>query len=278
MTDEKHQVVIVDGEMVAADDAALAFEQALVTGTPPVEQESPVGDAHPPTAPLASRGDTPEAPAEPVERDAAVIQPAEATPPRPAEPVGQAEEAGNPPADAVPSPRPAEPVRGELVAYEPPLDPMHMSLGDIGKVGRVFAQSGMFQDTTDAAQAIVKIMAGQELGLGPFAAMSNIDIIKGKPRINSNAQRALVQRHPVYDYRITTWTDERCEMDWYEGDDIVGTSSFSMEDAKRAGLGGDNWRKYPKAMLLARATSQGARAYAPAIFGGNVYAEGEVPE
>lgn len=139
-----------------------------------------------------------------------------------------------------------------------------------------FVSSGLFPNVHKQSVGIVKIAAGMELGVGPFAAMNNIDIIKGKCVMNANLQRALVQAHPRFAYRILEWTEERCVMEWYEDDEIVGQSSFSIGEADRAGLRGDNWRKYPKAMLLARATSQGTRAFTPAILGGNVYAEGEL--
>jgi hypothetical protein len=57
----------------------------------------------------------------------------------------------------------------------------------------------------------------------------------------------------------------------------IGVSSFTMEDAKRAGLsGGDNWKKYPRNMLFARAMSNGAKWYCPDVFGGPVYTPDEL--
>ncbi len=56
---------------------------------------------------------------------------------------------------------------------------------EIMSIGKAFAESGMFPDIKSAAQAIVKIQAGAELGIAPFAAMSGIHIIKGKPTIGA---------------------------------------------------------------------------------------------
>ena len=47
---------------------------------------------------------------------------------------------------------------------------------DIMSMGKAFAESGMFTDIKTAAQAIVKIQAGQEIGLPPFASMTGIHI------------------------------------------------------------------------------------------------------
>jgi hypothetical protein len=41
-------------------------------------------------------------------------------------------------------------------------------------------ESQYFSDVKSKAQAIVKVMAGNELGLPPFASMTSIHIIKGK--------------------------------------------------------------------------------------------------
>jgi hypothetical protein len=40
------------------------------------------------------------------------------------------------------------------------------------------------------------------------------------------------------------------------------------------GLSG--WGKYPRSMLFARAVTDGARTFAPDVFGGAVYGEGEL--
>ena len=44
-----------------------------------------------------------------------------------------------------------------------------------------------------------------------------------------------------------------------------------MEDATQARLSGDNWSKYPKNMLFARALTNGAKWYTPDVFGGAIY-------
>jgi hypothetical protein len=51
-----------------------------------------------------------------------------------------------------------------------------------------------------------------------------------------------------------------------------------MQDAQAAGLTGkDNWRKFPRNMLFARALSNGVRWYAPDIFNGaTVYTPDEL--
>jgi len=130
-------------------------------------------------------------------------------------------------------------------------------------------KSGYFGDVKSEAQAIVKVMAGAELGLPPFASMSGIHIIQGKPVLGANVIATLVKNDPRYDYQVTTATDENCTIEWYEDGQASGFSSFTFDEAKRANLTGkDNWKKYPSDMLFARAISRGARRFAPGIFGG----------
>lgn len=129
--------------------------------------------------------------------------------------------------------------------------------------------SGFFSDVKTQAQAMVKVMAGAEIGLPPFAAMSGIHIVQGKPVLGANLIATLVKNDPRYDYRVKTADNGQCVLTWYEGGKVVGESSFTMNEANAAGLTNkDNWRKYPSDMLFARALTRGARRYAPGIFGG----------
>ena len=141
------------------------------------------------------------------------------------------------------------------------LDPM--------TIAKAFKESGMFPDLRSEAQAVVKIVAGQEVGFGPMASMQAVQMIQGKPTFSANALAALVKKHPAYNYRSLEHTAEVCRLEFTEDGESCGVSEFSMEDAQRAGIaGGQNWKKYPKAMLFARALSQGVRWYAPDVTAG----------
>ena len=142
-------------------------------------------------------------------------------------------------------------------------------------------ESGYFKDVTSKAQAIVKVMAGAELGLPPFASMTGIHIIQGKPVLGANVLATLVKNDPRYDYHIITKpADQDTEMflEWSEGILKVGVAGYTMKEAQTAGLTNkDNWKKYPSDMLFARAISRGARRFAPGIFGGSpVYTPDEM--
>ena len=146
-----------------------------------------------------------------------------------------------------------------------------MDFDTLQRMSLALFESKYFKDVTSKSQAIVKVMAGAELGLPPFASMSGIHIIQGKPTLGANLIATLVKNDSRYDYRLTQADDKACLIDWYENGTRVGAAGFSIAEAQTAGLAGkDNWKKYPSDMLFARAISRGARRFAPGIFGGAV--------
>jgi len=64
-------------------------------------------------------------------------------------------------------------------------------------LGRIMALSGLFPDIDRVSQAVVKIIAGRELGIGPFAAMSDIHIVDGSPVVGARILAALVRQSDV---------------------------------------------------------------------------------
>ena len=151
------------------------------------------------------------------------------------------------------------------------------SLTEIMSIGKAFAESGMFPDIKTAAQAVVKIQAGAEMGIPPFAAMSGIHIIQGKPTVGAGLMAANVKGSGKYDYRVIESTEKVCSVDFYQlavggKYEKIGNSTFTIEDARKAGT--KNIDKFPKNMLFARAISNGVKWFTPDVFAGPVY----VPE
>jgi hypothetical protein len=146
------------------------------------------------------------------------------------------------------------------------------------RTAKVMVASGFFEDSKDVAQAVVKVMAGAELGIAPFAAMSGVHIVHGKPTLSSNVIATLVKNDPRYDYRVKVCDNNVCVLTWYESGETVGESTFTIAEAKSAGLTNKpTWKNYASDMLFARALTRGARRYAPGIFGGApVYTPEEV--
>lgn len=149
----------------------------------------------------------------------------------------------------------------ELMSFEPLREPM--------AVGEVFAQSGMFPDVKSQAQACVKILAGKELGLSAFESMASIYIVGGKLALTSKAMSGLIKKSKVYDYVIKKLDDTECVIAIMKGEVELGTSTFTIKDAAKAGIvNGVNWQKYPRNMLFARAISNACRFYCPDAISG----------
>lgn len=122
---------------------------------------------------------------------------------------------------------------------------------------------------------LVAIQWGMELGLQPMQAMQSIAVINGRPSLWGDAMLALVKAHPAFE-----WIKEEC-------DGAVATctikrrgepevvQSFSLEEAKRAGLTGKQgpWAQYPKRMLQMRARGFALRDAFPDALRGVVSAE-----
>lgn len=148
-------------------------------------------------------------------------------------------------------------------------DALAISVGT-RELGDVFVKSGLFKDAGSKEQAIVKILAGREIGISPIASMTGIHIIKNQIAIGANLMAAAVKNSGKYDYKVTKHTDKECSIDFYEGETKLGTSPFTMDDADRAGvyMGKDgSWYKWPRNMLFARALSNGVKWYCPDVFG-----------
>lgn len=140
---------------------------------------------------------------------------------------------------------------------------------EIMSIGKAFVESGMFPDVKTAAQAVVKIQAGQEIGVAPFAAMSGIHIIQGRPTLGAGLIASKIKSSGKYDYKIIKMTEQVCSIDFYQGKEHLGNSTFDLVDAKKAGT--KNLDKFPKNMLFARAISNGVKWFCPDVFNGPVY-------
>lgn len=154
------------------------------------------------------------------------------------------------------------------------------------RLAEALARSGMFPDAKDATVAFAKMLVGHDLGMTPTQALMNIDIVEGKPRIQSVALAGFVKQMPEYDYLIDEHDATKCTISFYsEGAGELGASTFTIEEAQAARLGGwpdkakwekSGWGKYPKNMLFARAMSNGVKWFMPDAMGGvPVYTEAD---
>ena len=147
---------------------------------------------------------------------------------------------------------------------------------DVKGIANSFIKSGLFYDTKSPEVAIVKIMAGHELGLQPFQSMQSFDIIQGKVFVKPILLCGLLKKGGKYDYRIIESTDKICIIDFYENKEKIGESVVTIEECIRMGLTNkDNWKKQPNTMLFNRCMSQGIRRFAPDLYLMPIYTEGD---
>jgi hypothetical protein len=101
------------------------------------------------------------------------------------------------------------------------------------------------------------ILYGDELGLGPMQSLNSIHVIEGKPSMSPELMRALVAR-AGHRLDVKLASNEKVVLWGKRADnDSEATVEWSMKDAQQAGLAGRGaWKTYPRAMLLARATSE----------------------
>lgn len=156
-------------------------------------------------------------------------------------------------------------------------DAVPVSYDEAIRVGEVMAQSGFFDGAKQVAQAAVKVIAGQELGIGPVAAMTGIHLVQGKVTLSANLIAGQIKRSGRYDYRARI-EDEVVEVVFFEHGDEIGRSKFDKADAQAAGLWGKAgpWKQHPRNMLFARAMSNGAKWFCPDVFAGPVYTPDEL--
>jgi hypothetical protein len=148
----------------------------------------------------------------------------------------------------------------------------------IQRQAQLFVASNLFADTKGVAQAAVKILAGRELGLGPFEAMRDVNIIQGKTTLAAAQVSARIKKSGIYDFEIVEFTDKKTVLRFTKnGKALKPDVSFDMDDAKRLGLAGkDNYVKQARTMLFWRAVTMGARMHCPEVFGGPIYTPDEI--
>jgi len=148
--------------------------------------------------------------------------------------------------------------------------PLGSTIAEIVTLGDIFTKSGLFPDITSQAQAVVKILAGREMGFPPIYSMRKIYIIRGQTVVAAEAMGSMIKRSRQYNYHTEKLDNQECILQFTDDGKDVYCSKYTMEDAQRAEVvkQGSGWVKFPRAMLFARALSQGARIVCPHIIMG----------
>lgn len=156
--------------------------------------------------------------------------------------------------------------------------PMLPAVGDLaGKIaGTNFVPKSLRGKPAEVAACI---LTGREIGIGPMEALQKVYVVDGKPTMSAELMRALVLR-AGHEITYPSLTDDKVTVAGRRrGSDKWTEVTWTMKDAQRVGLAGkDTWKKHPRQMLSARATSELCRLLFPDALGGVSYTPDEVEE
>lgn len=157
---------------------------------------------------------------------------------------------------------------------EIPLDRRHrwlVLLSEVGQLAHAIANTDFVPKAMRGNEAAIaaSILYGDEVGLPPMQALAKIAVIDGKPSLAAEAQRALILAagHNIW---LEEQTTTKVTIAGKRRDqDQIQRVTWTIDDARRAKLDGkQNWRTYPRAMLVARASAELARGMFADVIGG----------
>jgi hypothetical protein len=116
------------------------------------------------------------------------------------------------------------------------------------------------------ASAALRFYFARELGLPPLAA-AELSVIRGKLFVGAKLLRAVAARHGYRVLRADS-SDESCTAILERRGAEVGRTTFTIDDARRAGLvkgTASAWSTHPARMLWARASKFVLEDFAPEV-------------
>jgi hypothetical protein len=157
-----------------------------------------------------------------------------------------------------------------------------IAIRDMDLVAQRVAESKLFG--LDKAQAFTLMLLAQAEGLPMISAIRRFHIIEGKPSMRADAMQAEFQRHGgVLRWVVTTDAEVQAEFSHPSHQPQPITVHITLKDMIDKGIAQgfkgmkDNWRKFPRQMLRARAISEGVRMVDPGIVVG-IYTPEEVQD
>ncbi len=147
------------------------------------------------------------------------------------------------------------------------------TLEEVNSLSELLGKSTLLPDALrgKVADIAVSILAGQELGIPPMAAIRGVHVVQGKPVLSADTMVGLVLASGLCEYfQCVEETDTRVTYEAKRrGAPMPQRCSWSSEDTKRAGLNTkETHRLYPRAMMKARCKAILARDLWPDVLAG----------
>lgn len=137
------------------------------------------------------------------------------------------------------------------------------SLDDMWRFSQCVVKSGFAPKGMEKPESVlIAIEMGYEVGLSPMAALQNTAVVNGRPTIYGDAALALVRGSGLLESYEEKPVGVRGSDDFgycvsakRKGDNATYSETFTVADAKQAGLWGKAgpWSQYPARMLKFRA-------------------------
>jgi len=172
-------------------------------------------------------------------------------------------------------------VTHEIVAKDKKADVLMQDMQDTQKMCQMLLQSPHYKKM--GAEGIFAIVEkARSIGVSPTAALNGgMYYVQGKVEMSASTMNELIRGGTKYKHSISKdrkSDDTICILHGKRADNgDTWTESFSIEDAKKAGIYRNQWLKYPRDMLFARALSRLARQLFPDVIHG-CYVFGEISD
>lgn len=148
------------------------------------------------------------------------------------------------------------------------------TLEDMWRFAKCLALSGMAPKGMEKLESLVVAMQmGAEVGLPPMASVQNIAVINGRPSLWGDAMLAVCRASGFFDEaafeEVIADATASCTVRRLPNGKPI-TRTFSMDDAKQAGLAGKQgpWSQFRRRMMQMRARSWALRdAFSDALRG-----------
>ena len=167
----------------------------------------------------------------------------------------------------------------ELVIYEHNFDQFAKDVEQMTTITKQLMGTKHYTSLGEAGIFAI-LQSAKALKLDPFQCLNGaLYIVKGKIGMSSEMMASLIRRAGHSVAKDPKSNDKICILHGKRNDTgDTWTSSFSIEDATKAGINGIMYNKYPAIMLYNRAMSALARQLFPDVINGFGYCKEELEE